>query len=196
MTVISAVLGFAARHRRVRPAGGDPTAGIEPYAEKRHRERFSLTQLSQLGEAIREAEANGALNPSALLAIRLLALTGMRRSEVTGHMQNVRRNETAGLRWADVDVESRTVRLRDSKTGARTVSLGLAAVELLVTARPASPEDYVCRGKRAGSPFVGIDKVRCALYGAAGKCGARGDARPQPRGLDGRYNGIRESAHR
>jgi integrase len=170
MTVISAVLGFAARHRRVRPAGGDPTAGIEPYAEKRHRERFSLTQLAQLGEAIREAEANGTLNPSALLAIRLLALTGMRRSEVTGHMQKVRRTETAGLRWADVDVESRTVRLRDSKTGARTVPLGLAAVELLRTARPAdaSPEDYVCRGKRAGSPFVGIDKVRRALYGAAG----------------------------
>lgn len=46
MTVISAVLGFAARHRRVRPAGGDPTAGIEPYAERKHRERFTLAQLA------------------------------------------------------------------------------------------------------------------------------------------------------
>lgn len=166
VAVVSAVLGFAARHRRLRPAGGDPTAGIEPYPEKKYRERFSLAQLAQLGEAIHEAEANCTLHRSALLAIRLLALTGMRRSEVTGHMQKVRRTETAGLRWADLDLESRIIRLRGSKTGARVVPLGLAAIELLTAARPAdaSPEDYVCRGEKPGAPFVGIDRVRRVLY--------------------------------
>jgi integrase len=170
LTVISAILGFAARHRHLRPAGGDPTDGIEPYPEKKHRERFSLAQLAQLGEALRAAEASGSLHPSALLAIRLLALTGMRRSEVTGHMQRVRRTETAGLRWSDVNLEGRVIELRGGKTGARAVPLGLAAVELLASARPAGakPDDYVCPGERPGAPFIGIDKVRRRLYQQAG----------------------------
>jgi integrase len=170
VAVVSAVLGFAARHRRLRPAGGDPTAGIEPCPEKKYRERFSLAQLAHLGEAIQEAEASGSLHSSALLAIRLLALTGMRRSEVTGHMQKVRRTETAGLRWADVDLESRIIRLRGGKTGARVVPLGLAAVELLAAAKPgdAKPESYVCPGEKPAAPFVGIDRVRRLLYDRAG----------------------------
>jgi hypothetical protein len=58
-------------------------------------------------------QVDGSLNPSALLAIQLLALTGMRRSEVTGHMQKVRRTEESGLRWSDVDLArlARSVRL-------------------------------------------------------------------------------------
>jgi integrase len=170
LAVVSAVLGFAARHRRLRPAGGDPTDGIEPYPEKKYRERFSLAQLAQLGDALREVEASGSLPRSALLAIRLLALTGMRRSEVTGHMQKVRRTETAGLRWSDVDLDSRIIRLRGGKTGARVVPLGLAAVELLMAAKPADakPENYVCPGVKAGAPFVGIDRVRRVLYVRAG----------------------------
>jgi hypothetical protein len=55
----SAVLGFAARHRRLRPAGGDPTDGVEPYPEKKYREPFSLAQLTHLGEALREADHQG-----------------------------------------------------------------------------------------------------------------------------------------
>jgi integrase len=110
----------------------------------------------------------------ALLAIQLLALTGMRRSEVTGHMQKVRRTKESGLRWSDVDLEARVIRLRGGKTGARIVPLGRAAVELLAGAKPgaASPEDYVCPGQNAGAPFIGIDKVRRKLYLDAGIDGA------------------------
>ena len=166
LTVISAILGYADRHRHVRPAGGDPVAGVEPFGEKGHRERLTLSQLEKLGEALNAAQVNGSLNAAALLAIQLLALTGMRRSEVTGHMQKVRRTEESGLRWSDVDLESRVIRLRGGKTGARIVPLGRAAVDLLAAARPAafSPEDYVCPGQNAGAPFIGIDKVRRRLY--------------------------------
>jgi integrase len=170
LAVVSAVLGFAARHRHLRPAAGDPTDGVEPYPERKYRERFSLAQVAQLGEALREAEASRSLHPSALLAIRLLALTGMRRSEVTGHMQKVRRTEAAGLRWSDVDFAGRIIRLRGGKTGARAVPLSLAAVELLASARPADslPSDYVCPGERPGAPFIGIDRIRRLLYRRAG----------------------------
>lgn len=55
----------------------------------------------------------------------------------------------------DVDLESRIIRLRGGKTGARVVSLGLAAVELLAAARPADakPEDYVSPGEKPGAPL-------------------------------------------
>jgi integrase len=152
LTVISAILRFADRHLRVRPAGGDPVGGVAPFGEKGHRERFTTAQVAQLGEALNAAESDGTLHPSELLAMRLLVLTGMRRSEVTGHMQRVRRTETAGLRWGDVDLEARVIRLRGGKSGARVVPLGRAAVDLLVKAKPAdaSPEDYVCPGQKAG----------------------------------------------
>jgi Arm DNA-binding domain len=91
LTVISAVLGFAERRRHVRPTGGDPVAGVDPFREEGHRERLTLAQLAQLGEVLAAAEMAGSVNPSAVLAIRLVALTGMRRSEVTGHMQKARR---------------------------------------------------------------------------------------------------------
>jgi integrase len=85
-------------------------------------------------------------------------------------MQKVRRTETAGLRWSDVDLELRIIRLRGGKTGARVVPLGLAAVELLTSTKPADaqPEDYVCPGERPGAPFIGIDRVRRILYRRAG----------------------------
>jgi integrase len=170
LTVISAVLGFAERRRHVRPAGGDPVAGVDPFREEGHRERLTLAHLAKLGEALTAAELDGSLNASAMLAIRLLALTGMRRSEVTGHMQKVRRTEATGLRWGDVDLEARVIRLRGGKTGARVVPLGRAAVELLAAARPAGarPEDYVCPGQNDGAPIIGIDKVRRRLYEQAG----------------------------
>jgi integrase len=173
LTVISAILGFADRHFHLRAAEGDPVAGVAPFGEKGHRERLTLAQLARLGEALSAAETDRSLNASALLAIRLLALTGMRRSEVTGHMQRVRRTEEAGLRWGDVDLENRVIRLRGGKTGARVVPLGRAAVELLAATKPAEvdPTDYVCPGENEGAPFIGIDKVRRKLYQQAGIAG-------------------------
>jgi integrase len=177
LTVISAILGFAERRWHVRPAGGDPVAGVERFREKAHRERLTLAHLEKLGEALRTAEAEKSHHPSALLAIRLLALTGMRRSEVAGHMQMVRRTKAAGLRWGDVDFSARVIRLRDGKTGARVVPLGMAAVHLLESAKPADarPDDYVCPGQKDGAPFIGIDKVRRALFAAAGIAAAGRD---------------------
>jgi integrase len=177
LTVISAILGYADRHLHVRSAGGDPVAGVTPFGEKGLRERLTLAQLEKLGEALNAAQVKRSLNASALLAIQLLALTGMRRSEVTGHMQKVRRTKESGLRWKDVDLESRNIRLRAGKTGARVVPLGRAAVDLLATAKPAaaSPDDYVCPGKKPDAPFIGIDKVRRRLYRNAGIDGAGRD---------------------
>jgi integrase len=97
--------------------------------------------------------------------VRLLALTGMRRSEVLGHGEKARRSDDDGLRWGEVDLAGRAIRLRKAKAGARLVPLGAPAVALLSTARPVDvdPEALVCPGTRPGQAFVGIDKVRARL---------------------------------
>ena len=134
VTVTSAVLGFAER-RRLRPPGTNPCRLVERLKERARRRRFTLQHLSALGEALRAAEAAGE-SASALLAIRLLALTGLRRSELVGHPLKVRRTEGAGLRWRDVDLEAGSLHLRDAKAGARIAPIGGAAVEALRRAKP------------------------------------------------------------
>ena len=67
-------------------------------------------ELARLGRAFDAREAEW---PEAVAAIRLLTLTGCRRSEVLN------------LRWRDIGADA--INLRDSKTGPRAVPLGEAA---------------------------------------------------------------------
>ncbi len=61
-------------------------------------------------------EAEGIELPSAILAARLLILTGCRL------------NEIMTLKWAHLDLAERVLRLPDSKSGAKIVHLGQPAV--------------------------------------------------------------------
>jgi integrase len=67
---------------------------------------------------LRAAEAAGG-NPSPVLAVRILALTGLRRSELVGHSLKARRTNGAGLRWQKMDLEGRSLYIRGAKAGAR-----------------------------------------------------------------------------
>lgn len=118
LRVLSAMYEQAALWGMV-PEGCNPCRSIMKYPERR-RERFLTdAEFTRLGEALDEMEARGGLSASAVAAIRLLALTGCRRSEILG------------LRREDVALEQAEVRLPDSKTGARVIPLPPQAVELL-----------------------------------------------------------------
>ncbi len=116
-----------------------PTKGIKMYRE-RMRERFlSPAERKRLEEVLREGEKvesgrKGHIRWSTAAAIRLLSLTGMRRSEVLG------------LQWSMVDGHHRMIHLPDSKTGQRVVPVSSHVIELL--------EEL--RGKHAdpGCPWV------------------------------------------
>lgn len=138
--------------------------------ETGQRRDLSAVELMALGEALNAAEQAGKMNPGVLFAIRFLALTGFRRSELLGQTLKVRRGEHEGLRWADVDLDSGRVFLRDSKTGKQERVIGAAAVELLRAAKPqdAKPMDCVCPGETVSSPFTAIDKPRARLWAEAG----------------------------
>ena len=97
-----------------RPEGSNPCRGLRRYRRK-GRERFlSDEELRRLAGSLSAHEAE---RPLEVAAVRLLLLTGCRRSEV------------ATLRWSDYR-EGRLF-LPDSKTGPRTVWLCDAAREVL-----------------------------------------------------------------
>jgi integrase len=111
----------------------NPCRGIEKFREKRR--ELNTPNLSAL------------LDPSVHPAIRLLLLTGMRKSEVLG------------LRWEWVDVSSGTIRLPDSKTGQRTVYLSQAGLALLEEVR-GTGKGWVFPGERGSrSHLVGLQKI-------------------------------------
>ena len=185
LTVLRAVFAFAER-RRLRPAGSNPAskAAVGRFTESGERLNLTVEELRRLGVVLREAEAKaaklpagcrrppkGVNAPGALLAVRLAALTGCRRSELVGHEATARRGDGAGLRWEDVDLSARLFRLRTAKAGKRVVPLGSPVVELLSRVKPADarPEDAVCPSpSNPAVPFVGLTKVLRTLYRAAG----------------------------
>ena len=98
----------------LRERGTNPCLGIAKNP-RNHVARFlDADELARLGRAL---DARAAQWPEAVAAVRLLALTGCRRSEVLD------------LRWRDIGEDA--IRLPDSKTGPRTVPLGEAARALI-----------------------------------------------------------------
>jgi len=170
LTALSAVLGFA-EQLGLRPAGSNPCKLVIRHEEDGMRKALTRDEMLRLGEALRQAELERVIHPSALLAVRLFALTGLRRSELLGHESKARRGDREGLRWGDVDLDAGTLRLQQTKTGPQVRVIGKAAVEVLRQARSTdfAPHDPVCRSPKVqGQPFVGIDRPRAKLYRAAG----------------------------
>jgi integrase len=93
---------------------------------------------------------------SAVTALRLLLLTGARRSEVLE------------LRWSEVDLERACLRLADSKTGAKVIPLAAPALAVLASAPRFHGNPYVCWGSRPGKHLVGLQKIWERLRSRAG----------------------------
>jgi integrase len=122
----------------LRPDGSNPRKHIRKYPEEK-RERFlSAAELRRVGEVLREMEVEGIELPTAILAARLLVLTGCRL------------NEIMTLKWEHVDVADKVLRLPDSKTGAKVVHLGQPAIERLETAERIDGNPWVITGTLPG----------------------------------------------
>jgi integrase len=125
----------------LRSDGSNPRKHIRKYAEAK-RERFlSAAELKRLGEVLNEMAAERIELASAIAAARLLLLTGCRL------------NEIMKLEWSHVDLTEGVLRLPDSKTGAKVVHLGQAAVDVLnsIARQPFNP--YVITGLKPCKPL-------------------------------------------
>jgi integrase len=119
-----------------RPPSSNPCRGMQKNTETKRERYLSEVELRRLGEAMRGA--NDTEPPAALLALRLLLLSGMRLGEVLT------------LRWENVDLKRGTLHLPDSKTGQKTVALGPPAVKLLADAPHREGNPWVCPATMGG----------------------------------------------
>ena len=111
----------------MRERGTNPCLGIAWNTRKKIARFLDTSELARLGRAL---DAHEARWPEAVAAIRLLALTGCRRSEVLD------------LRWRDIGKDA--LNLAESKTGPRAVPLGEAARALIETLPgPGKPEAFL-----------------------------------------------------
>jgi integrase len=83
----------------------NPTHGIRKPADKHRSFHLAPENYRSLGEALEAAERRGE-HWQAIAVIRLLAVTGCRRSEILN------------LKWSEVDFKASCLRLGDTKTGA------------------------------------------------------------------------------
>ena len=151
VALVSSIYAFAiSRGVRV----DNPARGVKK-APVRKLERFlTEAEIARLGEVL-DVEAQKSGNPYPSAAIRLLLLTGCRKSEITN------------LRWDHVDFERECLRLPDSKTGAKVVYLNAPAREVLHELPRMAHSPQVIPAMRGDNARPAIDKVWSRVRRAA-----------------------------
>ena len=127
-----------------RPDGSNPCLHIKRYKEEK-RERFlSAQEFARLGKVLDDTLRDGSETRSAVVAIRLLMLTGCRLSEIQK------------LQWEHVDLEAGELQLPDTKTGGRAVPLAPSAVRLLEALPRDEENPWVIAGRKPGSHLTDL----------------------------------------
>jgi integrase len=136
-------------------AGVDP-AGLSNYKaaaretrvaalrEKLKAPGLTAGQRKRLAAVLARPQQPVAISPWSAAALRFLLLTGLRPEEAMN------------LRWADVDLNTGTASLRDSKTGARPVALSTHALQSLAAVEKLEGNPYIFCGGRAGKPLSSL----------------------------------------
>ncbi|QPA29253.1 site-specific integrase [Brucella anthropi] len=172
LATLSAIYGHAEKVDLLPETMRRPTFRVEKYKEQAKERFLNVDELQRLGTAIREAETAGIpyevdetkikskhapklenrfvkIDPEAAAALRLLIFTGARLREILN------------LTWHEVDLERGLLRLRDSKTGPKTVLLNAPARAVLIGLLDKKHSEYVFPGEsRGGKPQPRTDLKR------------------------------------
>lgn len=124
----------------------NPVRGVKRFRDRRNERFLDGAELQKLGAALVAAEATGE-NPYAIAIIRLLILTGARKGEIES------------LRWPEVDWQYGYLRLADSKTGQKLITLNLAAIEVLQTVPRQNASNFIFPASRSDGYYKGTSKV-------------------------------------
>jgi hypothetical protein len=139
------------------PAGLRPARGVETAKGEAKDRTLSAKDLTALGRILNNRQNE---MPAAVAALRLIALTGLRREEV------------CGLRWRELDEVGQCLRLEGTKTGRSTRPIGMAALNLLrAQPREDGVEWVFPRADRQAS--AEFKKQFAGLFDAAGLTDAR-----------------------
>lgn len=152
LALLSSIMSFAVREEIM---AHNPVFGIE-RSPGNFRERFlSPEEFGRLGEIIAKAEAQGA-HPYGIAIIRLLALSGARKSEIEQ------------LTWSAVDLRTGFLRLPRSKTGPRLILITAAMRAIIEKIKKVEGTDLVFPNEAKTAPFDGVKKMWVGIRGAAG----------------------------
>ena len=150
--LLGAIFTFAMREGL---RADNPVRGVERFKDKKSQKFLSPSELARLADAMKEAEDSGA-NMRGVNVIRLLAMSGCRKSEIEG------------LRWSEVDADRSCLRLADSKTGGRVVPLGAAALLILSNIERCDGAVFVFPSATdAAKHYVGTPRVWGKIRAAA-----------------------------
>ncbi len=133
----------------------NPCKGVRLNPTKAMERFLSGEELQRLGVALAGAEAAG-VHSGGLNIIRLLALTGARKTEI------------AALEWSSVDFERECLRLKTSKTGAKVIQLAPPALTILTDIERQKGSDYVFPAARGKGHFDNVGKVWVRVRERAG----------------------------
>lgn len=148
--LLGGILSFAVSEGII---AANPARGVKRPADQRREVRLSLDQYGLVGRALSTALANGE-SPTAILAIRLLALTGCRRGEIER------------LAWSEIDLPGQCLRLQNTKEGKSIRPLGRAVVDLL--SKLQKDGEFVLPGRELGRSFSGLPKAWRRIMRTAG----------------------------
>lgn len=136
----------------------NPARGVKKPPDRKQRRFLTIEEMTKLGQTMRQAVAAGE-NATALAAIRLLLLTGLRRMEALA------------LPWAWVDGRARCIRFADTKSGAQLRPIGTEAVKLIEALQGRNGCPWVFPASHGDGHLVGLPKV---LERACAKAGLQG----------------------
>ena len=141
--VLSRIFNIA-EELSLRPDNSNPTTKVKPYTENK-RERYLLPdELKELGLVFRCCLAGKLETEYMIAAFKLLILTGCRLGEIQT------------LKWEYI--QGNAMMLPDSKTGAKKVYLGQAALDVLADIKRKDKNPYVICGKLEGGYITDFQK--------------------------------------
>ena len=141
--MVGTILELARRHRLITE---NPARGVRRFADGKRRRFLSLEELSALGTAIRDAEADGE-SATGIAAFRAMLLTGCRKMEILA------------LPWDWLDARASCMRLGDSKSGAQLRPIGAVAAQHLGAQTRRNGCKWVFPADRGDGHFIGLPRV-------------------------------------
>ncbi len=138
------------------PARPNPCRSVKRYKQPECERFLNEEEYARLGRVLSEAGSEGGPMASAAAAVRLLLLTGCRRTEILR------------LRWDDIDRAAGELRIRESKTGPRRVPLTAPVARVLAGIPRVEGNPWVIAGPRRGEPLKSINSYWYRLRERAG----------------------------
>ena len=131
-------------------------AGLEAQRADMNSTKERADLRKRIAEKSKEAESQTAIS-----ALRLLILSGCRKSEILS------------LKWREVDFAAGCLRLSDSKTGQKIVMLGAPPLLLLANLPRQEGSPYVHPAMKGDGHFIGLPKAWGRIRKRAGLEGVR-----------------------